>query len=211
MRVGVSMVVENKMLRSGKSLGLGFGFLYGFAGGSVRRERRLFCSMEEEAELLGRELVRCRDVRAVTLAARSALERAKVPEAEPNADYIVGSVFGVYSRSGLRRVFGRAVTDVEIAEVDKLCRRRIIYREPVQYLVGNWDFHDLNLLVRAPVLIPRPETEELVELILGTTTENNTSHILDIGTGSGAILLALLNKRKHSSAVAIDISPDAIQ
>lgn len=64
---------------------------------------------------------------------------------------------------------------------------------PLQYILGEWDFHRLTLKVAPPVFIPRPETEELVELAIGVLREMESPRVLEIGCGSGAISLALLN------------------
>eukprot|EP00927_Polykrikos_kofoidii_P046863 TRINITY_DN40994_c0_g1_i3.p1 TRINITY_DN40994_c0_g1~~TRINITY_DN40994_c0_g1_i3.p1 ORF type:complete len:326 (-),score=44.96 TRINITY_DN40994_c0_g1_i3:90-1067(-) len=98
-------------------------------------------------------------------------------------------------------------------------------REPVQYIIGSWPFHPLpvELIVRPPVLIPRPETEELVDRVLAayghssvtgcwSTTSKSDVHpqrILDIGSGSGAIVLALLHSFPDTHAVAVEPSPAA--
>lgn len=79
---------------------------------------------------------------------------------------------------------------------------------PVQYIIGYADFRDMNLEVREGVLIPRPETEELVEWIVAETRDN--ASILDIGTGSGAIAIALNREIKNSRVWAMDISHEAL-
>lgn len=66
-------------------------------------------------------------------------------------------------------------------------------RMPVQYIVGSWDFCDLVLKMLPPVFIPRPETEELVELILQQCDDKFTMRFVEVGCGSGAISLALLH------------------
>lgn len=94
----------------------------------------------------------------------------------------------------------------------KLIARRIRH-EPVAYLIGSKNFYGLNIKVSNKVLIPRPETEQLVDEVLGlaTTAKGLKLTIVDIGTGSGAIALALAKSLPKAVIVALDTSPDAMK
>lgn len=91
--------------------------------------------------------------------------------------------------------------------------KRLEKGEPVQYIVGNVDFYDLNLNVNENVLIPRFETEELVEKLIKYITEyfNYPIKILDVGTGSGCIALTLKKKLNNCTVDASDISIKALE
>ena len=82
---------------------------------------------------------------------------------------------------------------------------------PVQYITGQVNFCNLLIKVNPKVLIPRPETEELVHLILNNHNQDSLKEILDIGTGSGCIIIALKKTLPNTNCTAIDISKDAIR
>lgn len=90
----------------------------------------------------------------------------------------------------------------------QLSRRRA--GEPVAYLLGEKEFHGLNLQVDARVLVPRPDTETLVEWALLCLEGHATPRVLDLGTGSGAIALALQHARPDAQVDAVDASADAL-
>ena len=90
-----------------------------------------------------------------------------------------------------------------------LCQRRLA-GEPVAYLVGQREFHGLTLQVDARVLDPRPDTETLVDWALDVLAGQTAPTVLDLGTGSGAIALALQHRRPDAQVWAVDASADAL-
>ena len=88
--------------------------------------------------------------------------------------------------------------------------KRLQNSEPIQYILGTTEFYGLNFKVTPSVLIPRPETEELIEWILLETKIVNP-HVLDIGTGSGCIAIALAKKMQYATVDAWDISNNALE
>ncbi|MBO7265209.1 MAG: peptide chain release factor N(5)-glutamine methyltransferase [Alistipes sp.] len=97
--------------------------------------------------------------------------------------------------------------ELEIKDIDRIIEELRSWR-PVQYVIGRAEFDDMSLEVREGVLIPRPETEELVEWV--ASEAGHDARILDVGTGSGCIALALSRRLKNSSVWALDISPEAL-
>ena len=90
---------------------------------------------------------------------------------------------------------------------------RLKQEEPIQYIIGETEFYGLTFKVNPGVLIPRPETEELVEWILTQqpTTSDQQLNILDIGTGSGCIVIALAKHLPYAQVYGLDISPEVLE
>jgi len=88
---------------------------------------------------------------------------------------------------------------------------RRIHGEPIAYIVGQREFYDLTFNVTSAVLIPRPETEILVELALARIPMNREYTVLDLGTGSGAIALTLAKHRPLAKVIAVDLSAEALE
>ncbi len=92
---------------------------------------------------------------------------------------------------------------------DKLRRR--LHGEPVAYIVGHREFYGLELIVSPDTLIPRPDTETLVEAALGRIPPHQSCKVLDLGTGTGAIALAIASQRPHAELTAVDFSEKALE
>lgn len=89
---------------------------------------------------------------------------------------------------------------------------RLAKGEPIQYVLGEWDFRSLTLKCDRRALIPRPETEQLVERVLKSEAAMRPApFVVDVGTGSGCIILSLAKEMKRGAFLGIDISPDAVQ
>jgi len=88
--------------------------------------------------------------------------------------------------------------------------RRRVSREPLQHILGTAPFYGLDLAVDASVLVPRPETERLVERVLEELQDVRAPRVLDVGTGSGAIALAVSAERPDAKVVATDVAPEAV-
>ena len=101
----------------------------------------------------------------------------------------------------------RPIYEKELNQIRKMVRRRAM-REPLQYILGETIFFNCSLRVDKRALIPRPETELLVEQILPKAHE--AEHVLELGTGSGAIVLALANAGVRAEITAIDRDPEAL-
>jgi len=147
-------------------------------------------------------------IRYVLRAAADALRAAGSPTSRLDAEVLLAQVLGctraqLYAR--LHDPWPPGVLDAYGA----LLRRRLV-GEPVAYLVGHKDFYGLDLLVDHRVLIPRPETEELVGAVLAALPADAPGPLADIGTGSGAIAIALAHYRPALAVIAVDVSPDAL-
>ncbi len=127
---------------------------------------------------------------------------------QTDAELLVGHVLGL-SRSELRMMASRRLTAAELERLGGLVDRRA-RREPLQYVLGEWGFRRLVLKVDRRALIPRPETEVVVERVLDLLRGIAAPRVLDVGTGSGAIALAVADEHPGAQVTGIDVSADAV-
>ena len=135
------------------------------------------------------------------------LDEAGVPSPRVDAELLVAEVLGV-SRSELY-ASDRPLGDVELARLRELVGRRRA-REPLAYVLGEWGFRRLVLNVDARALVPRPETEVVVERCLVHLRGLPAPRVLDVGTGSGAIALAVADEHPGARVLAVDRSEAAL-
>ncbi|HET6642652.1 MAG TPA: peptide chain release factor N(5)-glutamine methyltransferase [Gaiellaceae bacterium] len=139
--------------------------------------------------------------------AAAGLERAGCPSPRVDAEWLLADVLGT-TRTGLY-VTERPLEEGELRRFRGLVERRGT-REPLAYVLGEWGFRRLTLAVDPRVLIPRPETEIVVERCLELLRPIEQPRVLDIGVGSGAIALAIADERSGARVVATDSSADAL-
>ena len=136
------------------------------------------------------------------------LRDAGIATSRVDAEWLLGAAAGL-SRSELHAKRDRALTEDEARSYERsLDRRRA--REPLAYILGEWGFRRLTLKVDERVLVPRPETEVVVERCLQLIRDLAEPSVLDVGTGSGAIALAIADEHHGARVTAIDVSPDAL-
>jgi release factor glutamine methyltransferase len=132
------------------------------------------------------------------------LARAGVDTPQVDAELLLAHVLGV-TRTAVHRERDRNVP----AEFETLLERRC-KREPLAYVLGEWGFRRLILKTDARALVPRPETEMVVERCLGLLQDQVEPRVLDLGTGTGAIALALADEHPGVRVTAVDSSSAAL-
>ncbi len=126
-----------------------------------------------------------------------------------SAQLLVGEVLGL-SRLGLALDRERGLTDGEHERIQSLVRRRV-FGEPVAYILGQKEFYGLDFMVTPDVLIPRPETEHIVEAVEERFAPEAAFRFADLGTGSGILAVTLAHLFPDATAVAVDKSPGALK
>jgi len=138
-----------------------------------------------------------------------------IEDARLNAELILCEVLK-YKRINLYLNFEQPLKEVEIEKVNRMVDRRL-KKEPLQYIIGNTDFYGYKILLSPDVLIPRPETEILIEKIIEFVKHSSKKHfeIFEAGTGSGCIIIALAGELKklglEYNIYSVDSSDEALK
>jgi len=136
------------------------------------------------------------------------LERAGVHSPRLDAELLFMKALGS-TRLELYAHANRELSAAEVADVRELVERRA-RREPLAYVLGEWGFRCLTLKTDARALVPRPETEILVERALARLDGLERPRVLDVGVGSGAVALSLARERPDAQVIATDVSREAL-
>lgn len=136
------------------------------------------------------------------------LEKKKIDSPRINAELLLAHIIGC-KRLDLYLAFDRPLTEPELNIYRGLIKRRASY-EPLQYIIGTVEFYGLVFKVTSSVLIPRPETELLVENIIKELSDKEQLNILEIGCGSGNITISLAYHLKQAQIITTDVSDAAL-
>ena len=135
-----------------------------------------------------------------------------VESARYNAEQVIGHALGL-KRMQLYLQFERLLAEAELEKIRPLVKRRAM-REPLQHILGTVEWGDLTLKSDKRALVPRPETEGLLELVLERVSVSAEAgaalRVLDLGTGTGALALGIAKARPGARVTAIDASDDAL-
>jgi release factor glutamine methyltransferase len=147
-------------------------------------------------------------VRAWLAEAAARLAAAGVSTPAGDAEWMLAHTLRV-ARSHVALELDRGLTPEEADRLAALLDRRA-RREPLAYVLGEWGFRRLTLKTDARALVPRPETETVVERCLALLAGRERPRVLDIGTGSGAIALAVADEHPGAEVTAVDVSEEAL-
>ena len=137
------------------------------------------------------------------------LESKSIESSRLNAERLLAHVLDL-TRMDLYLQFDKPLNQKEREGYKSLLRRRV-GREPLQYILGETEFMSLPFKVTPDVLIPRPETELLVEKVAEQFGDSDSPHILDIGTGSGCIAISLAHRLPNARITGVDVSEAALK
>lgn len=147
-------------------------------------------------------------VRKVVTWTRDDFAARGIPSPRLDAELIVAHALGV-DRVKLYLDLERPLVPEELDTIRGLVARRR-HREPIAYILGRREFYGRDMIVTPDVLIPRPDTETLIEQALALMPEDADARVLDLCTGSGCIVVTLLAERPRARAIATDLSPAAL-
>lgn len=136
-------------------------------------------------------------------------EKKQIESPRANAEILLADILQC-KRLDLYLSFDKPLSEIELNQYRESIKKRASHI-PLQYIIGNVEFYNLKILVNENVLIPRPETELLVERIINDFKDRNGLRILDIGSGSGNISLSLAKNLNEAFVTGVDISEKAIE
>lgn len=136
------------------------------------------------------------------------LKKASIVSSQLDCEVLLSNVLKI-SRENMLVDLNKEINHQDFINFNKLINRRK-KNEPVAYIVGYKEFWNKQYKVNSDVLIPRPDTEILVEEVIKSIQINSSLNILDIGTGTGCVLLSVLNERKKCYGIGLDVSKKAI-
>jgi release factor glutamine methyltransferase len=158
------------------------------------------------------DLAAAADIASARRLVAAQFEAAGIDTPALDARLLIGHALAL-DHTALASQAGRALTDAERATIAQLAARRM-RGEPVARILGVKEFWGLPLKLSPATLVPRPDTESVVEAALaalGETRKRDPLRIVDLGTGSGAILFALLHECPHATGLGTDIEPQALE
>lgn len=136
-------------------------------------------------------------------------EKKGVPDARLDAEYIICFGLGIKKRMDLYLNFDKPLSEAELDTLRPLVARRA-NREPLQHIVGDTSFRGHTIKCDTRALVPRPETEELVDMAKERLKDREKPFIVEVGTGTGAIAIACAKEIEGAKVLATDISNDAL-
>lgn len=136
-------------------------------------------------------------------------EKSGVPNPRLDVELLLAHALKL-RRMDLYLQFERELTEGELTILRPMVKRRAA-REPLQHIVGTVDFHGVELIVSPAALVPRHETEQLVEAAVSLLGKESRASVLDVGTGTGAILLAIVHAIPGARGVGVDVSGGALE
>ncbi len=136
------------------------------------------------------------------------LKSASIKSSKLDCEILLSNVLKI-NREKMLVNLNKKINHQDFINFNKLINRRV-KNEPVAYIVGYKEFWNKKFKVNSDVLIPRPDTEILVEEVIKLIKINSSLNILDIGTGTGCVILSVLNERKKCYGIGLDISKKAI-
>lgn len=137
------------------------------------------------------------------------LQKHEIDSPRLNAELLLAAILNC-RRLDLYLLYDRPLNEIELNHYRGFLKRRSKH-EPLQYIVGHVEFYGLKFIVNSSTLIPRPETELLVEYVIKNTVQTKEIRILDIGVGTGNICISLLKNLQSASAVGIDILDETLK